>query len=227
MSDSIRLSKCVTQLTGCSRREAELYIEGGWVTVDGAVVDLPQYPVEGQGVELLPGAVAEPLEPATLLLNVPVGYAGEASQLIRVDSHWSADVSRQRVLKGHFARLSAALPLQAGAGGLAVFSQDWRALRKLNDDSARIEQEYVAEVRGQISPGGLARLNEGRGCKVSWQNEHHLRFALKQVAPGMIHTLCAGVGLTIRTLKRIRIGGVPMGKMPPGQWRYLAPGERF
>ena len=33
-----RLSKRVMQLKGCSRREAEQYIEGGWVLVDGQVV---------------------------------------------------------------------------------------------------------------------------------------------------------------------------------------------
>ncbi|MGH8486255.1 MAG: RNA-binding protein, partial [Pseudomonas sp.] len=34
MSEPTRLSKRLIELVGCSRREAELYIEGGWVTVD-------------------------------------------------------------------------------------------------------------------------------------------------------------------------------------------------
>ena len=46
MTDPIRLSKRLAELVGCSRREAELYIEGGWVSVDGKVATLN---VEGPG----------------------------------------------------------------------------------------------------------------------------------------------------------------------------------
>jgi 16S rRNA U516 pseudouridylate synthase RsuA-like enzyme len=48
MSDPIRLSKRLIELVGCSRREAELFIEGGWVTVDGEVIDEPQFKVDQQ-----------------------------------------------------------------------------------------------------------------------------------------------------------------------------------
>ena len=48
MSEPVRLSKRLIEQFGCSRREAELYIEGGWVTVDGVVVEQPQFKVEGQ-----------------------------------------------------------------------------------------------------------------------------------------------------------------------------------
>ncbi|NQD93863.1 RNA-binding protein, partial [Pseudomonas sp. CrR25] len=71
MTDPIRLSKRLIELVGCSRREAELYIEGGWVLVDGQVVEEPQFKVLAQRVELHPDAVAAPLEPVTLLLHVP------------------------------------------------------------------------------------------------------------------------------------------------------------
>lgn len=48
MTDPIRLSKRLIELVGCSRREAELFIEGGWVTVDGEVIDEPQFKVDTQ-----------------------------------------------------------------------------------------------------------------------------------------------------------------------------------
>ena len=56
MTDPVRLSKRLAELLPCSRREAELYIEGGWVTVDGKRVEEPQYRVTDQRIELLPGA---------------------------------------------------------------------------------------------------------------------------------------------------------------------------
>lgn len=54
MTDPIRLSKRLIELVGCSRREAELYIEGGWVSVDGEVIDEPQFKVTTQKSNLIP-----------------------------------------------------------------------------------------------------------------------------------------------------------------------------
>jgi 23S rRNA pseudouridine2604 synthase len=39
--------------------------------------------------------------------------------------------------------------------------------------------------------------------------------------------MCNSVDLKVLGMKRLRIGGVPMAKVQPGQWRYLAGKERF
>ncbi len=39
--------------------------------------------------------------------------------------------------------------------------------------------------------------------------------------------LILAFGLAVTGLKRVRIGSVVLGKLPPGQWRYLRPDERF
>jgi 23S rRNA pseudouridine2604 synthase len=90
-------------------------------------------------------------------------------------------------------------------------------------------------VSGEIVPWGLARLNQGLSyegrelppCKVSWQNEVRLRFAIKAVQGGQLRNMCAQVGLEVVSIRRIRIGRVALGKLPAGQWRYLPVGERF
>ena len=64
MSEPIRLAKRVAELTGCSRSEAEQYIEGGWVTVDGETVEAPQHPVTDERVEIDPAAELGAAEPA-------------------------------------------------------------------------------------------------------------------------------------------------------------------
>ncbi|MDN7139400.1 rRNA pseudouridine synthase [Pseudomonas sp. JQ170] len=236
MSEPIRLSKRLIELVGCSRREAELYIEGGWVTVDGAVVDEPQFKVAGQKVELQAGARAEALEPVTLLLHQPADLdIDSACHSISADSLSEAHREGRRPLKGHFARLSCAAPLQQGASGLQVFTQDWRVTRKLNADLAKLEQEYIVEVSGQMIAHGLERLNRGLNwkgnelpkIKASWQNETRLRMVLKNPQPGLIALLCSSVGVTPVSMRRIRLGGVAMSKLPLGQWRYLATSERF
>ncbi|MEN1831772.1 rRNA pseudouridine synthase [Pseudomonas lijiangensis] len=236
MTDPIRLSKRLIELVGCSRREAELYIEGGWVTVDGEVVEEPQFKVENQKVELSPDARAETPEAVTIILHKPASATVESAlQMITPGTLSQEHSFGKRPLKGHFLRLEAISTLQANASGLMVFSQDWKILRKLTDDRSKIEQEYVVEVSGEMVAHGLNRLNHGLSykgkelpaVKASWQNENRLRFAMKNPQPGIIAQLCEAVGLKIVAVRRIRIGGVSMGKLPEGQWRYMTAKEKF
>jgi len=236
MTDPIRLSKRLIEQVGCSRREAELFIEGGWVTVDGVVVDEPQFKVENQTVVLSPDAKAVTPEAVTILFNVPAGMSPEkALSLITPESLSTEHSFSKRPLKGHFLRLEAISTLQANASGLMVFSQDWKILRKLTDDRSKIEQEYVVEIDGEMVAHGLNRLNHGlmyKGkelpkVKASWQNETRLRFAMKNPQPGVIVQLCEAVGLKVVSIRRIRVGGVSIGKVPEGQWRYMTDKEKF
>lgn len=236
MSEPVRLSKRLVEQLGCSRREAELYIEGGWVTVDGVVIEQPQFKIENQRIELLPGAKAEALEPVTLLLNQPRGQANDdARDSMTLDSLSEAHRNQVRPLHGHFARLTCIAPLQPNASGLQVFTQDWKVSRKIETDLRRLEQEYIIEVRGETTPVALERLargvtRDGRElpkAKASWQNETHLRMAVKNPQPGQVAELCAALRLEVLGMRRIRLGGVSMGKLPLGQWRYLDGSERF
>jgi 23S rRNA pseudouridine2604 synthase len=63
--------------------------------------------------------------------------------------------------------------------------------------------------------------------KVSWQSEHRLRFAFKRLQPAQIRPMCEAVGLTVLSMKCLRVGRIPLAKLPAGEWRYLAPNERI
>jgi 23S rRNA pseudouridine2604 synthase len=240
MTEPVRLAKRVVEQFNCSRREAELLVEGGWVMVDGEIVEEPQFKVSEQTLTLHPDANVDPIPPATILLHKPAGYeagdgANPALALICAASHATDDNSRIRSLKKHFLRLQPVLPLDVSASGLQVFTQDYRVVRKLIDDAYKTEQEFIVEVTGSIAADGLKLLNHGLTIdgmvlpvmKVSWQNETRLRFALKSPRPGQIVAMCQCVGLTVVSQKRIRIGRIPMAGLLPGQWRYLPGHERF
>ena len=237
MSESTRLQKRLADQLPCSRSEAEQYIVGGWVSVDGSVVEAPGFRVQAQQtVALSENASLEALVPVTILLHKPAGVdAAEALELVVADKRQAGDRSGLRFLQRHRLELRSTIPLETTASGLLALTQDWHVNRKLVEDGARVETEYVVEVAGELAPDGLAALNSGlsyngsrpAAIKVSWQNETRLRFAIKGVQPGQIEHLCKAVGLTVLSVKRIRIGRVPMAALPVGQWRYLLAYERF
>ena len=249
--EGIRLSKHVAALVNCSRREAEQIIEGGWVRVNGQVVEEPMARVLDQSVVVDPQANPMALAEVTLLLHKPPGFDAmaplgaankrikPAQTLLQSASHWAQDESGERVLKRHFAKLTSAVPLETAASGLVVFTQDWRVLRKLTEDAALIEHEFVVEVQGEVSPEALHRMNTPPvserdtlpPVKVSINStgeaSTRLRFAVNGAHPGLAAYLCERAGLQIVSLKRLRIGRVTLAHLPEGQWRYLAAHERF
>jgi len=240
-SNTDRLAKRLAAELPCSRGDAERYIEGGWVTVDGKVQEEPGLRVApSQVVSLLPGARLEEGRPVTVLVHKPAGmYAddqpGSARDLILPENLMPGDRSGQRYLKRMFNGLKLVTPLERAASGLVVYSQEYAVARKLVEEGRHVEQEYIAHVEGKLSEADLARMQrgmayEGRAAtpmKVSWQNENHLRFALKSPPLGFIEALCDAAGLRLLALRRLRIGRLPMAGLAAGQWRYRLEYERF
>jgi len=223
--NTVRLAKRLAEERPCSRREAELYIEGGFVSVDGALVEEAGARVTmEQVITVAADATLLEIVPVTILLNKPAG-AAQPLHLLNGES-LTRSAPGQRFLKRHITGQEQYLPLDAKTSGLTVFTQDFRVKRKLADEAAKMEQEIIVEVSGTISENGLQQLNTING-KVSWQNETRLRFAIKNPKPGLIEKLCKEVGLTVIAMKRIRIGRIAMASLPVGEWRYLQDHERF
>lgn len=242
---TLRLAKRLAEETGCSRSEAQQYIEGGWVLVDGQVCEEPGMRVSPENrVVLAAGARAEAAPPVTLLFHKPVGTATgpagkpDAGFILPSLTHATrsaADRSGMRPLKKHFVGLQLTDGLETQASGLLVLTQDWRVARRLVEDAARIEHEYIVDTGAQVSDAQLARINQGMhfngkavtGLKASRQSETRLRIVLKTPPRGLIERLCAEAGLGLTALRRIRIGRLPLAGVEPGQWRYLAGYEKF
>ena len=83
--------------------------------------------------------------------------------------------------------------------------------------------EQLAKLRHGLSLDGQAL----KPAKVEWQNPEQLRFVLTEGKKRQIRRMCELVGLKVVGLKRVRVGNVMLGNLPVGQWRYLAPHERF
>ncbi|MDP9108550.1 MAG: RNA pseudouridine synthase, partial [Pseudomonadota bacterium] len=224
MSETCRLSKRVAEQFICSRSEAEQYIEGGWITVDGQLQDeVGARVAPHQVVARLADAVLAPIEPVTILLHKPCGLPADgaidpALGWIAPATRCAADQSGQRFLRRHTRALTLTNALDDQASGLLVLTQDWRIVRKLQTESARIEQEFVIDVRGTLPAeqlqSALAALRwNGKPVsgKLSWQSEQRLRYAQKGVERGMVTHICNALRLEVTAMKRLRIGRIGLG----------------
>lgn len=242
--EKIRLSKLMSEQGLCSRREADRFIELGWVYVDGVQIsELGTKILPTQKITLNKAAQAQQTGLVTILLNKPVGYVSgqpepgyqPAVVLIKPENQFIGIQAGKRFQPAHLKNLAPAGRLDIDSQGLLVMTQDGRIAKQLIGEDSRVEKEYLVRVEGGLAPAKLALLNHGlsldgqalKPAQVSWQNRDQLRFILHEGKKRQIRRMCELVNLKVTGLKRVRIGQVKLGNLPEGRWRYLEEGEQF
>ena len=248
MTEPLRLSKRMSELGLCSRREADEWIARGWVRVDGKVVsELGSKVLPSQRITVERQAAAEQSKRVTILIHKPVGYvSGQAEDgytpavaLVKPENRWADDPSEENFHPTQLRSLVPAGRLDIDSVGLLVLTQDGRIAKQLIGQDTSIDKEYLVRVQytrpGKLPDSDLKKLNHGLWmdgkpllpAKVRWQNEDQLSFTLREGKKRQIRRMCEMVGLKVIGLKRVRIGRVKLGELPQGQWRYLRPDEQF
>jgi 23S rRNA pseudouridine2604 synthase len=250
---SVRLSKRMSELGMASRREADEWIEKGWVRVDDQIVkELGSRVQPDQRITIDARAKFAQAQKVTVIINKPIGYvSGQAEDgyepamvLVLPENQWREDHSGTRFLREHLRSLVPAGRLDIDSIGLLVLTQDGRIAKQLIGEDSAIEKEYLVRVAGPSGDGpairalsqeGLALLCHGleldgealKPAMVEWLNDDQLRFVLQEGKKRQIRRMCEAVGLKVLGLKRVRIGSVMLGDLPVGQWRYLRGDEGF
>lgn len=252
----IRLNKRLADLGLCSRREADDWIAKGWVQVNGVVATTGQRVTEQDRVTVEKAAHGQQAQRVTILLHKPVGYVSgqpedgyqAAVTLVQPRNRWREDRSKRSFNPQQLRGLAPAGRLDIDSTGLLVLTQDGRVARHIIGEDSAVDKEYL--VRVEYAQGGrvvaqnvqqvfpedkLALLRHGLSldgkallpAQVDWQNPEQLRFVLNEGKKRQIRRMCEAVGLKVVGLKRIRIGGIMLGNLPVGQWRYLREDERI
>lgn len=232
MSEPVRLSKRMSELGISSRREADEWIEKGWVKVDGKVVSqLGSKVLPHQKITIEKQASQEQSRRVTILINKPMGYvSGQAEDgykpavaLISEDTHWKDDPSKEKFRPSQLRSLVPAGRLDIDSVGLLVLTQDGRIAKHLIGENSPTDKEYLVRVKytrpGRLPDSELNMLRHGLKldgkallpAKVEWQNDDQLRFVLREGKKRQIRRMCEAVGLRVIGLKRIRIGNVRLG----------------
>ena len=251
----LRLSKLMSERGLASRREADEWIEAGWVRVNGeTIAELGMRVLPDVVIDIDPQAHQEQVQRVTILLHKPIGYvSGQAEDgyepavtLVTPDNRWAEDKAPIKLNRGHLRSLAPAGRLDIDSTGMLVLTQDGRVAKALIGEDSGIEKEYLVRVQllNQPEAENVSELTppeavealrfglelDGKPLKpaqVSWQNEQQLRVVLREGRKRQIRRMCELVGLKVVGLKRVRMGRIVLGKLPAGQWRFLRQDERF
>lgn len=246
--DLVRLNKRMAELGLCSRREADIYIESGQVQVDGKLVSALGTKVSmGSHIELVQEALDEQADKLTILLHKPPGYVSgqpehghkSAMEILigrnfdarHGEPPWGKGIPHKMWREG----LAPAGRLDNDSTGLLVFTADGVVARTLINPWTKIEKEYLVTIDSVASPSDLDKLREGlfldgkrlRLARVEREGSHRLRFTLKEGRKRQIRRMLKLLGIEVIALHRVRIGGVYLGALDRGSWRFLAAGESF
>ena len=241
--EGVRLSKVMSERGLCSRREADLWIERGWVYVNGEqVAELGSRIDPNAEITVSQEAKKDQAKAVTILLHKPVGYVSgqpepgsvPAVTLITAESQVlqsGGPEFKPWMLRG----LAPAGRLDVDSTGLLVLTSDGRVAKRLIGEDSDAEKEYLVRVSGEMINGGLDLLRhglelDGKPLKPAWVkqlNEDQLHFILKEGKKRQIRRMCELVGLKVIGLKRVRIGRIRLGDLPMGQWRFLREDEAF
>jgi len=241
-NELVRLSKLMGERGLCSRREADEYIQNGWVKVDGQIINTLGTKVSRSvKIQLLKEAQVLQNSLVTVILNKPIGYVSAqpekgylpAIQLLTSDRIYKSDTKENDFLKfspRDLDHLAVVGRLDIDSQGLLLFTQDGRLAKKLIGQDSEVEKEYLVRVKGILSQEQLNLLNFGlsldeeklKPAKVEWLNKDQLRFVLKEGKKRQVRRMCELVNLEVLGLKRVRIGNLMLSDLPEGQWRFLS-----
>ena len=150
----VRLSKRISELGIASRREADAWIEKGWVKVNGEIAVLGMKVRSSDRIQISSKAKAQQDKLVTVVLNKPIGYvSGQAEDgyepakvLVTAQNRWEKDDSPLRFHPSQLAHLVPAGRLDIDSVGLLVLTQDGRVAKSIIGENSEIEKEYIVRV---------------------------------------------------------------------------------
>jgi 23S rRNA pseudouridine2605 synthase len=225
-----RIAKVIARAGVCSRRDAERWIVGGRVSVNGETLDSPAFTVVPEDRILVDGKPLPASEATRLFLyHKPVGLVTTA----RDEKH------RATV----FANLPPGIPRVVSVGrldlnseGLLLLTNDGGLARYLELPANAWKRRYRVRVNGAVKAAHLARL--AQGIAVEGMNYGPIEAKMERAQTGAnvwvsitlkegknreIRKVMAHLGLQVSRLIRTAYGPFELGDLPPGSAQEIAP----
>lgn len=226
----LRLNRILAQAGLTSRRGADRLILAGRVAVNGIVVREPgtladpsrdRIAVDGR-------PLPEPEPACYLLLHKPRGYVSSR-----------ADPEGRPVVTGLVARRRRLYPvgrLDVDAEGALILTNDGALTHRLLHPRYGLPRVYEAEVQGRVTRADLARWRRGVMLEdgpavpravvlVRAGTTSRLRLTFTEGRKHEVKRYCEALRHPVVRLTRVAFGPVKLGRLAPGAWRRLTPGE--
>ncbi len=228
--EEMRLNKFIANSGVCSRREADLHIQAGVVTVNGEVVT-----ELGTKINVLTDDVrfnGERLkgeEKVYIVMNKPKGYVTTAS-----DPH--AEKTVMDLMKNCTARVFPVGRLDKNTTGVLMFTNDGDIAEKLTHPSYDKKKIYQVILDRPVSQEDYQKILEGielndgviRADELEYIDaSDHKKMGI-EIHSGknrIVRRIFESLGYDVRALDRVYFAGLTKKGLKKGEWRYLTPGE--
>ena len=220
----MRLNKFLSETGMCSRREADAWITGGRVTINGRRAELGMQVHDGDEVRVDQRVVGAKKAPVYLCLNKPVGVT------CTTERHIEGNIID---FIGHAERIFPIGRLDKDSEGLILLTNNGDIVNVILRSENNHEKEYIVTVDKPLTPAFLDGMARGvdilgvrtKPCRVERVDNRVFRIILTQGLNRQIRRMCEVFGYQVRRLQRIRIMNVRLGKLKVGQWRNLSEAE--
>ena len=227
MSDpapGMRINKYLSERGLCSRREADSWVDGGRVSINGVVATLGTKVLPGDEVRVDGRAVGGESAHVYIVLHKPAGI--ECTTDPRVPHNVVEFVS-------HRERIFPVGRLDKDSEGLLLMTNDGDIVNDLLRAQHGHEKEYIVTVDRPITDafiqgmaGGVQILDRMTSpCRVHRVSKNVFRIVLTQGLNRQIRRMCEVFGYNVRRLIRVRFVNILLDGLASGRWRNLSRAE--
>ena len=224
--DSTRLNKAISDSGYCSRRQADVLIDQGRVTINGESTSLGDRVMPGDTVEVNGKVITSNDNLVYIALNKPAGITCTTDQ--RVEGNVVDFI-------GHKERVFHVGRLDKPSEGLLLMTNDGDIVNKILRAGNKHEKEYIVKVDRPVTDEFIKKMSSGiplheleattKKCKVERLSRFSFRIILVQGLNRQIRRMCEYLGYEVIELKRERIMNISLGDLPIGKWRDLTEEE--
>ena len=230
ISDVVRLNKYIASSGVCSRREADVLIQSGVVTVNGEVVT-----ELGTKVNVITddirfnGERLKGEQKVYLVMNKPKGFVTTVS-----DPHAGKTV--MDLIKSCKTRVFPVGRLDKNTTGVLMFTNDGEMAEKLTHPSFDKKKIYQVIVDHNLSDEDREKilsgieLNDGLIAAdelefVDAGDHRKLGIQIHSGKNRIVRRIFESLGYEVRALDRVYFAGLTKKGLKKGEWRYLTEGE--
>ena len=222
----MRLNKFISSTGYCSRRKADELIFQGYVTVNRETIFFPGFDVSENDLVEVEGKLLQNRKNIYLLFYKPINVLT------------SYDDSRgRRCLKDFepFSEINLAYSgrLDYKSEGLIFFTNDGDIVHKLQTPRFKVEKEYEVDVSRNLTFKEKQTLENGLKtdkfhylpCRIKLLKDKKYSVILNEGKNRQIRNMFSYLNIEVYRLLRVRIGGMTIDGLKPGDVRYLEQNE--